>query len=143
MRDISEKVESAIKLLRKEGLRITEQRKAILNVLAHADTPLSAEENHVNLTTEQCDLVTVYRCLEQFVKKGIVEMGVRENGTKVYWLGHGDGTGHHHHLTCRKCGRAERVDLCVGSELEKIAHGYGYTKITHVMEAFGLCPICR
>ena len=81
MGDISEKVESAIKLLRK-GLRITEQRKAILNVLAHADTPLSAEENHVNLTTEQCDLVTVYRCLEQFVKKGIVEMGVRKMGQK-------------------------------------------------------------
>ena len=48
MGDISEKVESAIKLLRQEGLRITVQRKAILNVLAHADTPMSAEENHLN-----------------------------------------------------------------------------------------------
>ena len=38
-----------------EKRRFTNHRakKAILNVLAHADTPLSAEENHANLTTEQ------------------------------------------------------------------------------------------
>ena len=78
MGNILEKAESAIKLLRKEGLRVTEQRKAILNVLAHADAPLSAEENHANLNTEQCDLVTVYRCLEQFAKKGIVDRGKGE-----------------------------------------------------------------
>jgi Fur family ferric uptake transcriptional regulator len=137
---MSDLVTKAISVLREKGLRITEQRKAILEVLSKTDAPISAEENHARLATSQCDLVTVYRCLDQFVKAGVVELGVRENGTKVYCFGHGHG--HHHHLTCRKCGDSERVDVCMKDELEEIARGYGYCEITHVMEVFGVCPAC-
>ena len=139
---MSKLVEQAITLLRKEGFRITEQRKAILEVLARAESPMSADECFAGLTKVKCDLVTIYRCLEQFEKTGIVELGVRENGTRVYCLGHGHEGGHHHHLTCRKCGHAERVDICMGNELEELARGHGFTNITHVMEVFGLCPSC-
>jgi len=139
---MSKLVEQAITLLRKEGFRITEQRKAILGVLAKAESPMSADECFAGLTKVKCDLVTIYRCLEQFEKTGIVELGVRENGTRVYCLGHGHDGGHHHHLTCRKCGHAERVDICMGNELEELARGHGFTNITHVMEVFGLCPSC-
>lgn len=103
---------------------------------------MSADECFAGLTKVKCDLVTIYRCLEQFEKTGIVELGVRENGTRVYCLGHGHEGGHHHHLTCRKCGHAERVDICMGNELEELARGHGFTKVTHVMEVFGLCPSC-
>ncbi|MAH26346.1 MAG: transcriptional repressor [Opitutae bacterium] len=137
---MSDSVKNAISVLREKGLRITEQRKAILEVLSRANAPISAEENHSLLSTNQCDLVTVYRCLEQFVKAGVVELGVRENGTRVYCFGHGHG--HHHHLTCRKCGDSERVDVCMKDELEEIAEGYGYQEVTHVMEVFGVCPSC-
>ncbi|MGB0355633.1 MAG: Fur family transcriptional regulator [Opitutales bacterium] len=139
---MSKLVEQAITLLRKEGFRITEQRKAILEVLAKAESPMSADECFAGLTKVKCDLVTIYRCLEQFEKTGIVELGVRENGTRVYCLGHGHEGGHHHHLTCRKCGHAERVDICMGNELEELARGHGFTNVTHVMEVFGLCPSC-
>ena len=142
MNSMSNLVEDAIRHLRKGGYRITGQRKAILEVLANADSPMSAEENYTRLSGQKCDLVTVYRCLDQFVKAEVVQMGVRENGTRVYCLGHSDGSDHHHHLTCRKCGHAERVDICMGKELEKIAHNHGFTKVTHVMEAFGFCPSC-
>ena len=139
---MSKLVEQAITLLRKEGFRITEQRKAILEVLAKSESPMSADECFAGLTKVKCDLVTIYRCLEQFEKTGIVELGVRENGTRVYCLGHGHEGGHHHHLTCRKCGHAERVDICMGNELEELARGHGFTNVTHVMEVFGLCPSC-
>ena len=134
-------VSGLVKKLREKGLRVTEQRRAILEALAKSEAPKSAEESFSALPADTCDLVTAYRCLEQFEKAGIIELGVRENGTKVYCLGHGHG--HHHHLTCRSCGHTERVDLCVGKELEKIGVGYGFTKITHLMEAFGICPECR
>ena len=130
----------AIETLREKGFRVTEQRRAILESLAQADSPKSAEETFSSLPDDTCDLVTAYRCLEQFEKAGVVERGVRENGTKVYCLGHGHG--HHHHLTCRKCGSSERVDVCMKEELEKIAHGFGYREVTHVMEVFGVCPAC-
>ena len=127
--------------LSEAGLRITKQRKALLSTLAEADNPLSADETHAQLAKGTCDLVTVYRSLEQFEKIGVLQLGVRENGTKVYCLSHGHD--HHHHLTCRSCGRTERVDLCMGVELEKVGKSYGFTDMTHVMEVFGTCPDCK
>ena len=127
--------------LSEAGLRITKQRKALLSTLVEADSPLSADETHAQLAKGTCDLVTVYRSLEQFEKIGVLQLGVRENGTKVYCLSHGHD--HHHHLTCRSCGRTERVDLCMGDELEKVGKSYGFTDMTHVMEVFGTCPDCK
>ena len=137
---MSELVQNGITLLREKGLRVTEQRKAILEVLASADSPISAEEAFAQLPSESCDLVTAYRCLEQFEKINVVQRGVRENGTKVYCIGHGPD--HHHHLTCRNCGRTERIDLCMGEELEETAKSFGFVEIAHVMEVFGTCPSC-
>ncbi len=133
-------VRQAVDKLRSKGLRVTDQRRAILKALSQSESPKSADETHAALPVDTCDPVTAYRCLEQFEKAGVVERGVRENGTKVYCLGHGHG--HHHHLTCRKCGRTERIDLCMGEEMEKVAEGFGFTEVSHVMEAFGVCPSC-
>ncbi len=137
---MSNLVEESLEKLRKKGLRVTDQRRAILFALVHSENPRSAEETHAALPEVTCDLVTVYRCLEQFEQAGVVQRGVRENGTKVYCLGHGHG--HHHHLTCRSCGKTERIDLCMGKELEDAAKSFGYSEITHVMEVFGNCPSC-
>ena len=137
---MSNLVEESLEKLWALGLRVTDQRRAILSALVCSKDPKSAEETHAALPDDTCDPATAYRCLEQFEKAGVVVRGVRENGTKVYCLGHGHG--HHHHLTCRKCGGTERIDLCMGDELEKAAEGFGYTEVSHVMEVFGLCPSC-
>ena len=134
-------VDQSLQNLSRAGLRVTKQRRAMLDVLAKAQNPLSAEETHSKLESATCDLVTVYRSLEQFERIGVVQLGVRENGTKVYCLSHGHG--HHHHLTCRACGRTERVDLCIGEELEDVGRSYGFTDLSHVMEVFGTCPECQ
>jgi len=44
-----DRIESALKNLKKEHFRITEPRKALLQLLVQADTPLSAEEAHRRL----------------------------------------------------------------------------------------------
>ena len=133
-------VEKTLSQLSRAGLRVTKQRKALLTTLADAHNPLSAEETHAQLPPGTCDVVTVYRSLEQFEKIGGLQLGVRENGTKVYCLSHGHE--HHHHLTCRSCGRTERVDVCMVDELEKVGRSFGYTDLSHVMELFGTCPNC-
>lgn len=133
--------ERAVETLREAGLRVTEPRRAILRSLAGAEGPLSADEVFEALDSGSCDLVTVYRCLESFEKAGAAQRGVRENGTKVYCLAH--GADHHHHLTCRGCGRTERIDVCVEVDLEGMAAERGFTEVTHVLEVFGVCEICR
>ena len=80
--------------------------------------PLVCGRDHSELPRATCDLVTVYRSLEQLERIGLLQLGVRENGTKVYCLSHGHD--HHHHLSCRACGRTERVDLCMGEELNQV-----------------------
>ncbi|MEJ6621864.1 MAG: transcriptional repressor, partial [Opitutae bacterium] len=77
---MNELIKEALEELRSNGLRVTDQRRAILEVLAKSDTPRSAEETFAILPKETCDLVTAYRCLEQFEKAGVVQRGVRENG---------------------------------------------------------------
>ena len=131
-------IEELVVKMREKGLRVTQQRKAILKVLAESKSPCSAEETHSKLECDACDLVTAYRCLDQFEKAGVIELGVRENGTKVYSLSHG----HHHHLSCRDCGRTEKIDLCMGKELEAAAKSFGFVEISHIMEVFGKCPNC-
>ena len=133
--------DEAVATLRTAGLRITEQRRSILRVLAKADGTLSAEETFETLDPETCDVVTVYRCLESFERTGAVQRGVRENGTKVYCLAH--GADHHHHLTCRSCGRTERIDVCVDADLAQLAEERGFVEVSHVLEVFGLCSDCR
>ncbi|SVE46103.1 uncharacterized protein METZ01_LOCUS498957, partial [marine metagenome] len=133
--------EDAVSTLRSAGLRVTEQRRAILRTLADADGPLAADEAHEALGPGICDLVTVYRSLESFEKAGAVQRGVRENGKKIYCLAH--GTDHHHHLTCRRCGRTERIDVCVEADLEKLADTRGFSEVPHILEVYGTCSACR
>ena len=114
----------------------------MLEALVIAEKPMSAEEVHAKLYSGTCDLVTVYRSLEQFERVGVVQLGVRENGTKVYCLSH--GLDHHHHLTCRICGRTERVGFMHGGRIRKeLRRSYGFTELSHVMELFGACPECK
>ena len=133
-------IEEAIANLATAGLRVTKQRRAMLEVLSKVNKPLSAEETYSNLKKGSCDLVTVYRSLEQLERVGVVQLGVRENGTKVYCLSHGND--HHHHLTCRSCGRTEKVDVCMGDELEKVGKALGFSELSHIMEVYGVCPEC-
>ena len=53
-------VSGLVKKLREKGLRVTEQRKAILEALAKSEAPKSAEETFSALPADTCDLVTAY-----------------------------------------------------------------------------------
>ena len=78
---MTELVDSAIAFLRGKGLRVTEQRKAILEVLARSDSPISAEETYALLPDKSCDLVTAYRCLEQNQKIHDLQRADRQKPT--------------------------------------------------------------
>ena len=136
-----EKFESALSSLKKEHLRITEPRKALLQLLVDSKTPRSAEEIHTALGASQYDLVTVYRNMEAFEKAGIVNRMPTESGKSLYELN--EESHHYHHIICRKCHRAEKLDICEMEKLEKLASNLGYSEFTHVLELYGVCEDCR
>jgi Fur family ferric uptake transcriptional regulator len=66
------------------------------------------------------------------------------DGTARFELvGEGDD-GHHHHLICRNCSGVVEIDECFPTALEKkIARKNGFTRMTHKLEFFGVCPECQ
>ncbi|MGB0145429.1 MAG: Fur family transcriptional regulator [Akkermansiaceae bacterium] len=127
-------------LLEASPLRMTKKREKVLRTLLTSDRPLSAEELRVQAELSKSDLVTVYRTIEAFVGIGIVQGIPLESGGTIYELTEpGD---HFHHFVCRECHKTERLDLCLGHDLEEEATKLGFRDIRHVMEVYGLCGEC-
>ena len=57
------RVEAAVLRMKERSLRVTTPRLAMLNILAEATRPMSAEEIHAAAGDGTLDLVTVYRSL--------------------------------------------------------------------------------
>jgi len=141
MSSSTHRFDAAIDSLKKERLRITEPRKALLQLLDGAPKPLSAEELHDALGAEEFDLVTIYRNLDAFENAGIVNRIPTESGKSLYELNAEQH--HYHHIICRKCHRTEKLDTCEIEKLERLASDLGYSEVTHVLELYGVCETCR
>ena len=141
MPNTEDRFDTALSSLKKERLRITEPRKALLQLMADQSKPYSAEELHEMLGSSSFDLVTVYRNLEAFEKAGIVNRIPTESGKGLFEINAEQH--HYHHIICRKCHKPEKLDTCEVKKLEKLASDLGYSEITHVLELYGVCETCR
>lgn len=131
---------SVIDALKASGARMTKKRERILGALLTFDRPASAEEIRERAELPPTDLVTVYRNLDAFESIHALQRVPLENGTQLFELtAPGE---HYHHLICRECHKAERLDLCVGKHVAGTARAKGFTEIAHVLEVYGLCSDC-
>jgi len=122
--------------------RATKQRSEILDALEHAPTPVSAQDLFVTLRGEgsSVSLATVYRQLQRLGEEGVADRLVRDSGELAFRL---CGTGHHHHLVCRTCGRTEEVRDCrLERWASEIADQHGFAEVDHVAEFSGVCERC-
>ncbi len=122
--------------------RMTHQRRAIVSILGELQSFQSAQEIHALLKErgETIGLATVYRYLARMVKSGDVDVMNREDGESVYMR---CSRQHHHHLACRRCGRAIEIGgPAIEQWAEQLAAQHGYTDVTHALEIFGVCPDC-
>ena len=89
---------------------------------------------------ESTGLATVYRTLQKAAARNTVDVLRKDDGEALYRLCE---TGHHHHLVCTSCGKTIEVE---GSSVERwantVAKNHGFTKVSHVVELFGLCAKC-
>ncbi|MBA3849204.1 MAG: Fur family transcriptional regulator [Opitutus sp.] len=135
-------VDIASARMRENGLRITKPRVALIEALARQPGPVPIEQLHQIVSHEPCDLVTVYRCLNAFEGIGLVRRSFLHNGTSLYELTLG-GTPQHYHLVCKSCGRTDRVDYFPIEGAERLVRERGYTQVSHLVEFFGVCPVCQ
>lgn len=90
---------------------------------------------------EKIGLTTVYRHLQVLSEDGQVDTIRDANGETLYRRCRTNS--HHHHLTCRTCGRSVEVEgRAVERWAEQVATEAGFTAVDHTVELFGLCPQC-
>jgi Fur family transcriptional regulator, ferric uptake regulator len=123
--------------------RGTRQAQALAGALASMPGFSSAQEIHAELRRkgEQVGLTTVYRHLQALSESGGID-AIRDDSGEILYRQCGTTT-HHHHLTCRSCGRSVEVEgRAVEQWAERVAAEAGFTDVGHTVELFGLCPDC-
>jgi Fur family ferric uptake transcriptional regulator len=124
--------------------RMTRQRSAIADALDGLDDFRSAQQLHDLLRTQgtEIGLATVYRTLAAMSEEGAVDVLRTAEGEQVFRRC--ARAGHHHHLVCRVCGRAEEIDgPGVEAWADQVGVAYGFAAIEHTIELSGVCPDCR
>lgn len=138
------------KLLRENGLKVTNQRLVVLEIIAsRPEEHLTAEDIYelVKAVCPEIGLATVYRTIQLLNELHLIDRINFDDGFVRYEMGSAPNQkqGHrHHHLICMKCGKviSFRDDLL--EELEgKIASTTGFTVVNHEVKLFGCCAACR
>ena len=124
-------------------VRGTKQAQALAAALASMPGFCSAQDIHAELRRrgEHVGLTTVYRHLQALSEQGSIDT-IRDNSGETLYRQCGM-TAHHHHLTCRNCGRSVEVEgRAVEQWADRVAAEAGFTAVGHTVELFGLCPDC-
>ncbi|MCO5989622.1 transcriptional repressor [Actinoallomurus spadix] len=124
-------------------MRGTRQAEALNQVLTDLPGFSSAQDIHAELRRrgERVGLTTVYRHLQVLSEDGAVDTLRDETGETLYRRC--ETSVHHHHVTCRSCGRSVEVEgRTVERWAERVAAEAGFTDVDHTVEIFGLCPDC-
>src|SRR5437667_1270613 len=127
--------------LRARGLRLTRQRRIILEVVRATDAHPTAAfvYRRVRRRLPRVSLATLYRNLrtlapERFVADRADPSGARFDGN----------TAPHDHFTCVACGRIydvpARTDRAVRA---RVASRTGFEVLNHTTEFYGRCGACR
>jgi Fe2+ or Zn2+ uptake regulation protein len=133
--------EKLIDLFRQKGLRITPQRRLILEVLDGDASHPTAEElyQRVVLALPDISRTTVYNTLRELVSLG----ELREvQGLSAGRLRYDTRSDAHHHLFCTRC----QALIDIGCDLEiSLAPGEsaGYKITRYQVTFYGICPDCQ
>ncbi|HWE49673.1 MAG TPA: Fur family transcriptional regulator [Bryobacteraceae bacterium] len=141
----SQKRRSLVEEFTTKGLRLTGQRRALLEIIESANEHLDAasilrlaEERHAGINR-----ATVYRTLELLKKLGLIdELDLMHlSGEKHYYEAKGERD--HIHLACFHCGRIEEFGSALFERLKRQLEKERGFRISVVrMEAGGRCSNC-
>jgi len=125
-----------------KGLRMTEQRRVIAQVLEESDDHPDVEELYARATAvdPRISIATVYRTVKLFEEAGILEKLEFGDGRARYEDAERE---HHDHLIDMQSGAViEFCDPEIEALQEKIAQRLGYRLKGHRLELYGV-PIRR
>ena len=135
-------VEALVEQFRREGLKITPQRRAIFETLLGDNSHPTAEDVYQRVSSVMPDIsrTTVYNTLHELVAVGaLLEVeDLSEGGTR-----YDTSTSQHHHLFCLGCHVLVDIDRDFqGLELPPNEKA-GYRIVRRQVTFYGHCPNCQ
>lgn len=131
------------RLLRASGLRVTQPRKAVYEVVATVGSHRDSEFI-VAKTRERVPKISrqaIYDNLNALVAAGILRRIEPAGRSALYECRVGDN---HHHLICRRCHATVDIDCAVGlAPCLQPSESHGFTIDEAEVVYWGLCPDCQ
>lgn len=134
-------VDEQIKKLQRNGLKITPQRRLILDILGEY-SHLTGEEITSIARDKQPSISagTVYRNLKILGELGLIRNAASTDGVRRFE----SASVHRHHLVCLRCKGTVEIDFCpMTNELQKLAEKYGFQIADHDFQIRGYCMECK
>lgn len=130
--------------IEQHGLKMTSQRRRILEVFLRMEGHFTSEElyGRVKRVEPRVGYTTVYRTLRLLSECGLAEERHFKDGLTRFELAH--ARRHHDHLVCMSCGKITEFRNDAIERLQaQIAGEHGFELQDHRHEMYGLCKACR
>jgi Fur family ferric uptake transcriptional regulator len=130
--------------LREEALRLTPQRRAILEDMLASNEHRECDDIYFSLKEKGMSVsrATIYRTLELLEQVGFVRKLQIGDGRARYE--NRLSAAHHDHLICLQCEKiVEFSDRQIEARQQAISEEYGFQLVRHSHHLFGLCHDCR
>lgn len=140
-----EVIDELRKIVKQKGLKYTEQREVVLNILIRAEGHLTAEEVYNLIKTKKPDsnigIATVYRALGFLEEINLITSITFGTDGKKY---ESNTKEHHDHLICTSCGKiVEFMDEEIEKRQDRIAKKNKFKITSHSMQIYGICELCQ
>lgn len=125
-----------------QGLRTTNQRLLVMQIIQHGQGHLDADEiyRRAREKNPRLSLSTVYRTLQTLKKYGLIEELHLDEGHHHYEK----RTAQHHHLVCLGCGRVVEFRYPLASLIKKnVREARDFDITSSEIRMTGYCPKCR
>jgi Fur family ferric uptake transcriptional regulator len=141
---MTQAVETFAKYLNSKDLKLTKERKTVLQEIFLHRGHLDVEDllHSLRKKKKTASRATIYRTLELLVDSGLVRKVDLGHGHSHYE--HVLGQAPHGHMICLKCGKViEFSDKRIEQSIEKLCEKNGFARTSHCFQVFGYCRDCK
>lgn len=137
---------------RERGVRLTAQRRQVLDVMLESHAPVTAYEiiDRIARFGHRPSPISVYRALDFLIANRFVHRIESRNAFLACSSDHAEAASTSEtrpalvFLLCEVCGAASEIESAgLGTALDELATEAGYSISSSVLEVRGVCPACR
>ncbi len=129
---------------RSKGLKITRQRKQMLDAILEYQSHFHADELYEKLREQNIYIsrATIYRTIQLFCENNIIREAISYNNIRYYECCLKRKS--HDHLLCIECGKIIEIkDEKLDKIKKEIYEKYNFTAYNHQVLLNGICENCR